>query len=121
MLAVATGTCHGVLVRGEDAVMSLEELLADGGVDGDLLPEHLHLLVRHHLGVPRSQKERNLEEEESWVPGSTKKRKEISPTGAVRPYTKKYNRTVYVSLHQGKHVKSDKIKRASTKGKSNDK
>jgi hypothetical protein len=38
-------------VLGECAV-HLNELLADGGVDGDLLPEHLYLLVRHHLDVP---------------------------------------------------------------------
>ena len=36
---------------GEGAV-HLDELLADGGVDGDLLAEHLHLLVGHHLDVP---------------------------------------------------------------------
>lgn len=35
-------------MRGEGAVHH-DELLADCGVDGDLLPEHLHLLVRHHL------------------------------------------------------------------------
>nr|CAB3474625.1 unnamed protein product [Digitaria exilis] len=44
-------TCNGVLVLGEGAV-HLDELLADGGVDGDLLAEHLHLLVGHHLDVP---------------------------------------------------------------------
>ena len=43
-------TCNGV-VLGINSLVHLNKLLADGSINGDLMAQHLHLLVGHHLHV----------------------------------------------------------------------